>query len=153
MEFEISLHPFPLHPSRSIDTTGWILCTRHAQPPQCLPFAWALGDSSGDGKQLWLPALRCYHLPVPLRKTSHPCTKVLVCQCQTHPRHPLLLSQLGQLGLSLLYNPDDQVMPAEACSISFVFAATVNRYDTRVHSWFITGFCFLKHSLQSRTVW
>lgn len=34
-------------------------------------------------------------------------------------------------------------MPAEACSAGFVFAATVNRYDTQVHSRFITGVCVL----------
>lgn len=144
MELEISLHPLPLCPSRNKDTRGWTLPTGPAQTPRCLPLVWASCDSGGDGRQLWLLPLRCSHRPVPLRKTSHPCAKVLLCQCQTPPRHPLLLSQLGELGLSLLYNPDDQVMPADACSISFVFAATVNRYDTRVHSCFITGFCFLK---------
>lgn len=87
-----------------------------------------------------LSLLWSHHHPVPLRKTCHAWMKVLLCQCKMPPCHPLLLSEPR---LRLLCHPDDQAMPAEACSTGFVFAATVNRSDTLLHSWFMTEFCVL----------
>lgn len=55
--------------------------------------------------------------------------KVPVFQCKLPPFWLLLLSQLCKSGLWILYNLISTVMPAETCSIGFVFASTVNRCD------------------------